>query len=802
MMATFYSLQPSCNKLLFFLLLLLSNVGIAQDCPDEDLFFTRQSQLDSFAILYPDCRNLKGGLGLSTIEGLTNLNALQQVLSIKGNFSIASCQELTNLEGLENLKSIEGELIIANCNQLDNLDGIGNLRVLQSYFRLIANDRLRRLTTFSDLLPDMENLFFQDNPMLSDLKGLERVRNLKEIHVENCDGLLSFEDLHHLEKIERSLIIVYNDQLASLKGLEAAGPELRQLVIFEDNQLTNLDGLENIQRLSSFVNISSNASLENVDALENLQEVKIIGLINNARLSNIDGLRNVRADSVSSLRIEDNPNLSTCSNELTCTYLQTKDDYTISNNADGCRDSSQILHVCQDISHQLWYRFYYDLNRNGQFDSNELYYPGASLLIDPLGVELFATNNEFNVFYIPPGRYDVSFNQAANSNLWISSSTASFNLLIDDDNPIDTVEFGIYPREEFGRMVSSIYSPIARCGTIIELEASSQNLGSTILDGTLWMEVDSLLNAVLFRPTPDTIASQHRAGWRFKNLLPGQSLSVKAQVQIPIPGQFQLGDSLSHRTYTVFEGPTSTGASNQAVQSELIRCSYDPNDKLVSPNREGGYTLFEEDLVYTVRFQNTGNDVAFDVVIRDTLHPDLDLSTFRYLNSSHPEVLTTTLTDCRELIFDFQNIFLPDSTSDLEGSQGYVSYTIAPNDGLEENSTITNTAGIYFDFNPPIITNTTENVLVSQLPGTVGIERKPLQPEFKVFPNPTADRIQLYSSSQTSTEFQLYDLQGRLVRSGQFVQTDVVSTASLSPGLYWLHLRNGEGESWQKLVRQ
>jgi uncharacterized repeat protein (TIGR01451 family) len=58
-----------------------------------------------------------------------------------------------------------------------------------------------------------------------------------------------------------------------------------------------------------------------------------------------------------------------------------------------------------------------------------------------------------------------------------------------------------------------------------------------------------------------------------------------------------------------------------------VGSSYDPNDKAASPRGLGDdhYILPNEPLNYTIRFQNTGNDTAFTVVIRDTLDMDLDI---------------------------------------------------------------------------------------------------------------------------------------------------------------------------------
>ena len=124
------------------------------------------------------------------------------------------------------------------------------------------------------------------------------------------------------------------------------------------------------------------------------------------------------------------------------------------------------------------------------------------------------------------------------------------------------------------------------------------------------------------------------------------------------------------------------------------------------------YALIGEELIYTIRFQNTGNAEAYDVVIRDTLDSNLDPSTFRLITSSHDAVLSANMESGQYLTFDFHDIFLPDSTTSFEASQGYVIYAIRAFDGIDETTVINNSASIYFDFNPGILTNTTKNVMV------------------------------------------------------------------------------------------
>lgn len=112
---------------------------------------------------------------------------------------------------------------------------------------------------------------------------------------------------------------------------------------------------------------------------------------------------------------------------------------------------------------------------------------------------------------------------------------------------------------------------------------------------------------------------------------------------------------------------------------------------------------------YTVRFQNTGTYQATYVVIRDTLDQDLDALGFQTIASSHPYSLIVE--EDSILVFTFANINLPDSASDPIGSQGFVSYLMPHRGTLDIGTEITNQAAIYFDFNPPIFTNTVRNTI-------------------------------------------------------------------------------------------
>ncbi len=135
--------------------------------------------------------------------------------------------------------------------------------------------------------------------------------------------------------------------------------------------------------------------------------------------------------------------------------------------------------------------------------------------------------------------------------------------------------------------------------------------------------------------------------------------------------------------------------------------SYDPNDKTGYPLGVGSSHLIQPNgqLDYLIRFQNTGTDTAFTVVIRDTLDFDLNIFTVNSGVSSHP--YTFRMHDSRVLEWTFNNILLPDSTTNETESHGFVMFRVNQNPNLADSTEITNNVGIFFDFNDPIITNTT-----------------------------------------------------------------------------------------------
>lgn len=152
-------------------------------------------------------------------------------------------------------------------------------------------------------------------------------------------------------------------------------------------------------------------------------------------------------------------------------------------------------------------------------------------------------------------------------------------------------------------------------------------------------------------------------------------------------------------------------ADNTATSCMVVTGSFDPNDKSVIPSGVTSmhYIAETDDLDYLIRFQNTGTDTAFTVVIRDTISPFLDIASLVSGASSHNYTFNIYGQGIAE--WTFNNILLPDSNVNEPLSHGFVKYKIKQLPGNEPGTVIRNSADIYFDFNEPVITNTTENII-------------------------------------------------------------------------------------------
>jgi uncharacterized repeat protein (TIGR01451 family) len=221
--------------------------------------------------------------------------------------------------------------------------------------------------------------------------------------------------------------------------------------------------------------------------------------------------------------------------------------------------------------------------------------------------------------------------------------------------------------------------------------------------------------------------------------------------------------------------------------------SYDPNDKTGYPLgiTENNFIEPNQSMEYVIRFQNTGTDTAFTVVIRDTL--DLDFDVFSVISGASSHSYAFRIYGPRVLEWTFSNIMLPDSTTDEPGSNGFVKFIVNQKTNLVPGTELNNEVGIYFDFNSPIITNTTSHIIhiPEDEPDFSGVENIALsfcdsiEVNGMYYSNPG-----MYYYSENDTLYMLDLQEGTL--SVNIIQNGFVLSADIFGVSYrWLDCNNG-----------
>lgn len=239
--------------------------------------------------------------------------------------------------------------------------------------------------------------------------------------------------------------------------------------------------------------------------------------------------------------------------------------------------------------------------------------------------------------------------------------------------------------------------------------------------------------------------------------------------------------------------PCNGGSRAYESECQEVIGSYDPNDKRAFPlSGSDEYEVLPNTTIkYQIRFQNTGTDTAFNVLVEDVISDLLDLSTLTPGASSHP--FEMEVNDGRQVSFRFDNIMLPDSNVDLLGSNGFFTYYIDQVPDLSNGTEILNTAGIFFDFNEAIITNTTTHIIDDGIVNTEEIES---DLNFSITPNPATEfvTIDINANQWSGGRLAVYDITGNLISSQAMNDNQAVLKVNhLETGIYLVKLTNQEG---------
>lgn len=284
------------------------------------------------------------------------------------------------------------------------------------------------------------------------------------------------------------------------------------------------------------------------------------------------------------------------------------------------------------------------------------------------------------------------------------------------------------------------------------------------------------------------------------SLDPGGETNYFITYSNPIPVNMPLGTVLNFSGITAYEPPISnwlddyTPWNNWVNWTATVVGSFDPNSKEVFPKgegEEGTISVNDSVLDYVIHFQNMGTWYAENVVVTDTLDPDLDWSTVKPGASSHN--YTAELSETGVLKFTFPNIHLVWKALNEINSNGMVAYSVKQKPDLTIGTKIENAAAIFFDFNPPVITDTTLNTIgIPQ-----GIPGDTPKNSISVYPDPATTELFIDTKDfGPLSSLSVFSLTGNKVLTCKISTGTLqkININDLSTGMYFITLVNAKGE--------
>ena len=452
-----------------------------------------------------------------------------------------------------------------------------------------------------------------------------------------------------------------------------------------------------------------------------------------------------------------------------------------------------------------------DTNGNGTQESGEINYP--------LGQFNYEINNDgvINNLYVSP-HYLYESNPTTTYNLTYSvdsdyaaynTTTASYNnITVPVGSGITTYDFPITvtPYNDLSIDISESWRPPIPGFHYWNYISYTNNSTETVTSGTIDFTIGNALNLLSVHEVSSYWYNYNSASYTttatgfsytFNNLQPFETKRLWVRMQVPTLPTVSLGQLVTNSVDIELLTGEIVPTDNSSSLTQTIVGSYDPNDITEKHGEDIVQSTFSTDdyLTYTIRFENTGTANAINIRVEDLLDEQLDESTLKMVDASHAYSLERV---GKQLEWNFSGVNLPPSQDDdSQIGHGFITFKIKPFPDYAVGDVIPNTAEIYFDFNPAIITNTWNTNFVESL----SINDLNFN-DLTVFPNPVKD-VLLISNSSNITSVEITSVLGK-----QIVSTSVealhteMDLSELSNGVYFVKIKGDEGERIVKIIKE
>lgn len=336
---------------------------------------------------------------------------------------------------------------------------------------------------------------------------------------------------------------------------------------------------------------------------------------------------------------------------------------------------------------------------------------------------------------------------------------------------------------------------IAKAGFDASYKLKFKNKGTQTQSGTINFNFpDAVLDLVSSNPATSNTATNVLT-YNFSNLQSFESREINIVFNLNSPTETPAlnAGSILNFSASITGLADETPLDNVAELNQTVVNAFDPNDKIclegtnLNPSKIGDY------LNYKIRFENTGNANATNVVVKDIIDVSkFDIATLLMVATSHD--CYTKISEGNKVEFIFENINLPFTAN---ANDGYVVFKIKSKSNLVAGDQVSNLAQIYFDYNFPITTNTATSNFQ-----TLGLNEFSSSKNFIISPNPTNSVLNITNfNNSIISSITIYNLLGQQMQT-IINPNEIIDVSNLQSGNYIVSIKTEKATENFKFIKQ
>lgn len=661
--------------------------------------------------------------------------------------------------------------------------------------------------------------------------GFAKDENGTNIQIDsNNDG-----EIQESEALNVYELYVNQALISDLTGIEAF-TNLTLLYCYSNN-LTTIDVSNNTNLVDlncssnnlTAIDVSSNTNLVDLNCMSN--DLTTIDLSNNMNLysmiidsNDISSLDFSNNPSIGNFRVLNNPNLSSI-NLYNGTLLDVGLDQGIWNEMFGflpdnvyiCADEEEvpliepilnnwgatgqiITSTCSFLPagdyNTITGVVRSDWENNGCDDNDLVHFAQVKAEKDGDFIYSYTNDNGEYTYFTNDGTFDLNVEHVNPD--WFTITPENHTVVFDAvDGSIAEQDFCITPNgnhPDLEIMVTQLDNAVPGFETSYKIVY--RNIGNQLMSqeyGVSFFFNDNLMDFISADIAPNS-ANAGALSWSYEDLKPFESREIVVNMSINSPTHpdfpVAIDDELSFTVNILPVSGDENTQDNTFVYTQTVVGSYDPNDITCLEGSEVSISYIGEDLHYLVRFENTGTDVAHNIVVVMDINDEYyNPNSLDMIHSSHNADVRLK-ENTAEMYFN--NIMLDTS------GHGNILLALETKDTLEENDFVISNADIYFDYNYPIITNDAQTTFLTSL----SVIENPENISLNFFPNPTKDKITITAKS-TIRQIQFFDMAGKLLKISNVNKNNSIQDVNfLSNGVYLMKIETDDGEVISRLVKE